>query len=57
MINKEKLKKQYNNIVGEQINNNDEAKDMYPIMGDLLAVALDYVPAKVLKRIIERNIK
>jgi len=57
MINKEKLKKQYNDIVGEQINNNDEAKDMYPIMGDLLAVALDYVPAKVLKRIIERNIK
>ena len=57
MTDKEKLKKQYNDIVGEQIHNNDIPEDMYPIMGDLLAVALDYVPAKVLKRIIERNIK
>ena len=57
MTDKKELRKQYNDIVGEQINNNDEAKDMYPIMGDLLAVAFDYVPAKVIKRIIERNIK
>ena len=57
MTEKKELRKQYNDIVGEQINNNDEAKDMYPIMGDLLAVALDYVPAKVLKRIIKRYIK
>ena len=57
MTDKEKLKKQYNDIVGEQIHNNDIPEDMYPIMGDLLAVAFDYVPNKVLKRIIERNKK
>jgi len=55
MTNKEKLEKEYNKIVGEQIHNNDIPEDMYPIMGDLLAVAFDYVPVKVLKRIIERN--
>jgi len=27
---------------------------MYPIMGDVLAVAFDYIPMKVLKRIIAR---
>jgi hypothetical protein len=57
MTDKEKLEKEYDKIVGEQINNNDEPEDMYPIMGDLLAVAFKYVPAKVLKRIIERNKK
>ena len=57
MTDKEKLRKEYDKIIGEQINNNDEPEDMYPIMGDLLAVAFDYVPAKVIKRIIERNIK
>ena len=57
MTDKEKLRKEYDKIIGEQINNNYEPEDMYPIMGDLLAVALDYVPAKVLKRIIKRYIK
>jgi len=57
MTDKEKLRKEYNKIVGEQINNNDEPEDMYPIMGDLLGVAFDYVPNKVLKRIIKRYIK
>jgi len=55
MTNKEKLIKEFNNIVGEQIDKNYEPEDMYPIMGDLLGVAFKYVPAKVLKRIIERN--
>ena len=55
MTNKEKLKKQYNDIVGEQINRGAEPEDMYPIMGDVLAYAFDYIPVKVLKRIIERN--
>ena len=55
MTNKKELRKQYDKIVGEQIDNNDVPEDMYPIMGDLLGVAFDYVPAKVLKRIIERN--
>ncbi len=54
MTNKEKLQKEYDKIVSKQIYNNHEPEDMYPIMGDLLAVALDYVPAKVLKRIIKR---
>ena len=57
MTNKEKLAKEYNKIVGEQIQNNDIPTDMYPIMGEVLAVAFDYVPNKVLKRIIERNKK
>ena len=55
MTNKKELRKQYDKIVGEQIDNNDVQEDMYPIMGDLLGVAFDYVPVKVLKRIIERN--
>ena len=57
MTNKKELEKEYDKIVGEQINNNIPPEDMYPIMGDLLAVAFDYVPAKVIKRIIERNKK
>ena len=57
MTDIEKLEKEFDKIVSEQINNNDEPEDMYPIMGDLLAVAFNYVPAKVIKRIIERNKK
>jgi hypothetical protein len=54
MTNKKELEKEYDKIVGEQIHNNDIPTDMYPIMSDLLEVAFDYVPAKVLKRIIAR---
>jgi hypothetical protein len=54
MIKKE-LEKEYNKIVGEQINNGDEPEDMYPIQSEVLTVALDYVPAKILKRIIARH--
>ena len=57
MTDKKELRKQYDKIVGEQIHNNDIPEDMYPIMGDLLAVAFDYIPNKVLKRIIKRYIK
>jgi len=57
MTNKEKLQKEYDKIVGEQIDNNLEPEDMYPIMSDLLEVAFDYVPNKVLKKIIKRYIK
>ena len=57
MTDKEKLEKEYDKIVGEQIHNNDIPEDMYPIMSDLLGVAFDYVPNKVLKRIIKRYIK
>ena len=52
MTDKEKLKKEYDNIVGEQINNDDEAGDLYPIMDDVLLAGLRYIPNKVLKRII-----
>ena len=54
MTNKKELRKEYDKIVGEQINNYDIPEDMYPIMSDLLGVAFDYVPAKVIKRIIAR---
>ena len=54
MIKKE-LKKEYVNIIGKQIEGDpDYVEDMYPIMGDVLAVAFDYIPAKHLKRIIAR---
>ena len=57
MTNKKELRKEYDKIVGEQINNNDIPEDMYPIMGDVLSAGLKYIPAKVLKRIIKRYIK
>ena len=53
-MNKKELEKEYMNIISKQIHNNDIPEDMYPIMGDVLAVALDYIPGKVLKRIIAR---
>ena len=34
--------------------NGDEPEDMYPIMADVLSAGFDYIPAKVLKRIIAR---
>ena len=51
-MNKKELEKEYDNIVGKQIHNNDIPEDMYPIMGDVLSAGLKYIPAKVLKRII-----
>ena len=55
-MNKKELKKEYVNIIGEQINSDpDNVEDMYAIQSDVLAVALDYIPAKVLKRIIARH--
>ena len=53
-MNKKELEKEYMNIVGKQIHNNDIPEDMYPIMGDVLSAGLEYIPAKVLKRIIAR---
>ena len=51
-MNKKELEKEYDKIVGKQIDNGDEPEDMYPIMGDVLSAGLEYIPAKVLKRII-----
>ena len=53
-MSKKELEKEYMNIVGKQIHNNEIPEDMYPIMRDVLAIALDYIPAKVLKRIVAR---
>tara|TARA_R110002124_G_C8837391_1_gene505239 strand:+ start:316 stop:486 length:171 start_codon:yes stop_codon:yes gene_type:complete len=53
-MSKKELEKEYMNIVGEQIHNGDEPEDMYPIMADVLSAGFDYIPAKVLKRIIAR---
>ena len=57
-MNKKELEKKYEKIRDKQSgdeNCRDSCEDMYPIESALLAVALDYVPAKVLKRIIENN--
>ena len=54
-MSREELKKEYMNIIGEQINSDpDNVEDMYQIQSDVLAIALDYIPVKVLKRIIAR---
>jgi len=54
-MSKKELKKEYMNIVGNQIHNNDIPDDMYPIMRDVLSAGLEYIPAKVLKEIIARH--
>ena len=57
-MNKKELEKEYEKIVSEQLQDEDyreSCKDIYPIQSDVLAVALDYIPAKVLKRIIGRS--
>ena len=57
-MNKKELEKEYVNIIGEQIHSDpDNVEDMYPIMGDVLSAGLEYIPAKVLKRIIARHKK
>ena len=54
-MNKKELEKEYVKIIGEQIHSDpDNVEDMYPIQSDVLTVALKYIPAKVLKRIIAR---
>jgi len=57
MTNKEKLKKEYNKIVGEQINNDVAQEDMFPIMSDVYHWGFRNIPQKELKKIIERNKK
>ena len=57
-MNKKELEKEYEKIVSEQLQDEDyreSCKDMYPIKSDVLAVAIDYIPGKVLKRIIARH--
>ena len=55
-MNKEKLLKEYNKIVEENINNGDDlGMDMYPIMEDIYHWGLRNITQKELKKIIERN--
>ena len=57
-MTKKELEKEYEKIVSEQLQDEDyreSCKDIYQIQSDVLAVSLDYIPAKVLKRIIARN--
>ena len=58
MTEREKLKKEIKEVVNKQIETNNEnnwASDIYPIDSDILAYAYDYVPIKILKKIIKDN--
>ena len=56
MNEREKLKKEITEIVGQQITSDKaDIQDLYPIDRDILPYAYDYVPIKILKRIIKEN--
>ena len=55
MKEREKLKKEITEVVNKQIDEARECEDLYPINSDILAYAYDYVPIKILKRIIKNN--
>jgi hypothetical protein len=57
MKEREKLKKEIREVVDKQIENANglEVGDLYPIDDDILSYAYDYVPIKILKRIIKAN--
>ena len=55
MKEREKLKKEITEVVNKQIDEARVCEDLYPINSDILAYAYDYVPIKILKRIIERH--
>ena len=55
---REKLKKQISKIRGDQCMDNDHREsieDCYAIETDILGHALNYIPLKILKRIIKDN--
>tara|TARA_Y100000114_G_scaffold105383_1_gene98661 strand:+ start:101 stop:286 length:186 start_codon:yes stop_codon:yes gene_type:complete len=57
-MSREKIKEKIKKIVGQQIMSKDmdcAVQDLYPIDSDILNYAYDYVPIKILKRIIERH--
>ena len=55
-MSREKLKKEIREIVSKQVTlDKADINDLYPIDGDILAYAYDYVPIKILKMIIERH--
>ena len=58
MTEREKLKKQINKVHGDQVMDNEirqGIEDKYPIDNDILNHALDYIPLKILKKIIKEN--
>ena len=58
MTEREKLKKQINKVHGDQVLDNEirqGIEDLYPIDEDLLRYASDYIPLKILKKIIKDN--
>ena len=56
MKKREKLKKEIGEIISQQISlDKANIDDLYPIDRDILAYAYDYVPIKILKRIIKEN--
>ena len=58
MIEREKLKKQISKIRGDQCMDNDyreSIEDCYAIETDILGYALNYIPLKILKKIIKDN--
>ena len=55
-MSREKLKKEIREVVSKQVTlDKADINDLYPIDGDILAYAYDYVPIKILKRIIKRH--
>ena len=55
-MSREKLKEEIREIVSKQVTlDKADINDLYPIDGDILAYAYDYVPIKILKMIIERH--
>jgi len=58
MTEREKLKKQIHDVRGDQCEDNEirqGIEDKYPIEIDVLFYALDYIPLKILKKIIKDN--
>ena len=55
-MSREKLKKEIREVVNQQNTlDKSDVDDLYPIDRDILAYAYDYIPIKILKRIIERH--
>ena len=55
---REKLKEKIFNVRGNQCEDNDYkelVEDKYKIESDILHYALDYIPLKILKKIIKKN--
>ena len=58
MTEREKLKKQIHNVRGDQCEDKDYREiieDKYAIENDILQHALNYIPLKILKKIIKDN--